>query len=580
MGKKRAGDLSTLRTILLRHVFSNSQIRILIFPVLLSIVVGKYFEWSVSECTKLISKSMDKGEYLRNAILLYLMVTLVGVVLTELQGFVFASAVQSVFRHTLRSTFECFINMDMEQFDSYGTGKIQSVIMRKSRAVSDFIEVVVQSLTPVVVGIAMVSVGVYSEFGILIALIVVGAVSLYAFLTISIALWRNRVRARLNKAENIASNIVYDSLANHEAVVSFHSYDVETKRYDESLEDMEQAGVSLTRSLYILNLFQRLIFAFLNSSVIALGVYGIMTEKMTREGLVFYITTSRILMSNLNNLGYTYCKFMEALLNAKEALSDDEGTCVPGVPVARFGQSIVFSDVEISYGDKRVLGGVSMSIGKGDRVAVVGANGSGKSTILKAFLKHHRYHGSIQIDGVDIQAVDNESFRGIVAHVPQNPSLFNETVMYNIKYGSPGVSDYAVVDLAKKFGMHSSIMRLERGYFTRVGECGRHISGGERQKIAVLRALLRGPEILVMDEPTSNLDKDAEHDMLRSVMKMSASLTVVAIVHNPDLLPFFNRVCLVEDGGARIVGVGEESPELLMEKLGVHERGASSIDAQ
>lgn len=559
-GKRKVSELQTLGIIVRRYILGIPQVRVIVLPVLLSIFAGKYFEVMVAGCISRISDGLDSEEVPRGRIAMFLAVSLMDIMFTELQGFVFVSTVQGVYRYTLRTTFEYFIRMETEEFESYGSGTIQSIISRKSKAISDFVEVSVQNLFPVAASLFLVGLEVYLRLGALASTIIVFAVAIYGLITISIALRRNGIRGALNGAENAASNIVYDTLSNHEAVVSFNNYDVEVRRYDAKLADIERFGTSLFRGLYILNMLQKLVFAFLNSSVIALGVYGLLSAKMDGRMLIFYVTTSRILLANLNNLGYTYCRFTEAMLNAREVLSEDHETkASTGLSMGRFRKDIVLSNVHSYYGDKKILDGVSLVAERGDRVAIVGTNGSGKSTILKTLLRFTSYRGTICIDGVNIKAIENGTFRATVGYVPQNSPLFNETVMYNIKYGNPGVSDYTVVELAKRFNMHDSIMRLERGYFTSVGECGRHVSGGERQKIVILRALLKRAEILVMDEPTSNLDKEAELDIIKSIMNSPGPMTVIAIVHNLDLLPFFNKVCFVEKGAARMLAPSEIS---------------------
>ncbi|KMV65078.1 putative mitochondrial ABC transporter [Encephalitozoon cuniculi EcunIII-L] len=567
-GKKKVSELQTLSIIVRKYILSIPQVRIIVFPVLLSIFAGKYFEVKVASCISHISDGLDSEGIPRGRIAMFLAVSLMGIMFTELQGFVFVSAVQYVYRYTLRTTFEYFIQMETETFESYGSGTIQSIITRKSKAISDFVEVSVQNLFPVVASLAFVGLEAYLRLGVLASLIIILAVGVYGTMTISIALRRNRIRGALNNAENTASNIVYDTLSNHESVVSFNNYDIETRRYDAKLMEIERFGTNLFRGLYILNMLQKLIFAFLNASVIALGAYGVLSSKMDGKMLIFYVTTSRILLMNLNNLGFTYCRFTEAMLNAREVLSEDYDLKTSArLSVARFRKNIVFNDVHSYYGDKKVLRGVNLTIEKGDKVAIVGSNGSGKSTILKTLLKFNSYQGLICIDGINIKAIENGSFRRTIGYVPQNSSLFNETVMYNIKYGSPSVSDYAVVELAKRFNIHDSIMRLERGYFTNVGECGRHISGGERQKIVILRALLKRSEILVMDEPTSNLDKEAEIDIIRNIIDSEGSVTVIAIVHNLDLLPFFNKVCFVDKGSAKMISQTNGAARSIAERL-------------
>ncbi|ADM12608.1 ATM1 mitochondrial ABC transporter [Encephalitozoon intestinalis ATCC 50506] len=571
-GKKKVSELQTLSIIVRKYILGIPQARIIVFPVLLSIFAGKYFEVKVASCISYISEGLDLEEVPRSRIIMFLVISLTGIIFTELQGFVFVSAIQYVYRYTLRTTFEYFIRMETEMFESYGSGTIQSIITRKSKAISDFVEVSIQNLFPVVASLTFVGLEVYLKLGVLASFIVALAVAAYGFMTISIALRRNRIRGALNSAENAASNIVYDTLSNHESVMSFNNYCIEVRRYDGKLMEIERFGTNLFRGLYILNMLQKLIFAFLNSSMIALGVYGLLSSKMDGRVLIFYVTTSRILLINLNNLGYTYCRFTEAMLNAREVLSEDYDLKTnENISMVRFGKNIVFKNVRLYYGDKKILNDVNLTIKKGDKVAIVGSNGSGKSTILKTFLRFNRYQGSICIDGISIDAIENGSFRRIIGYVPQNSSLFNETVMYNIKYGNPNVSDYTVVELAKRFNIHDSIMRLEKGYFTNVGEAGRHISGGERQKIIILRALLRRPEILAMDEPTSNLDKEAEIDIIKNIIDFESSVTVMAIVHNLDLLPLFNKVCFVDRGSVRMIDQTGTSSESAAEGLRSYE---------
>ncbi|KAM0671771.1 putative mitochondrial ABC transporter [Ordospora colligata] len=566
--KKRIGEYQTIGWILGRYVFVVPQVRVILFPVVLSICVGKYFETRLAGSITRISDGLDNDSVPYRSIAIFLAISLMDIMFSELQGLFFAGTMQSVYRNTLRTTFEHFIRLETEDFEGYGTGTIQNIVGRKSRAVSDLVEVFVQNILPMSVSIILIWYSLYSNLGVIAFMIVAFAVVLYAMVTISIALSRNKVRRMLNKAENSASNLMHDTLSNHESVVSFDGYDVEVSRYDRKLIDIERHGTALFRGLYLLNMLQKLIFAFMNSSVIALGAYGVLWGKMDKGVLLFYVTMSRMLLGSLSNLGYTYCRLSEAMLSIKEVVFEDgESKGGVGLCLAKLKTGIMFKDVSCYYKDKRVLNGVNLQIMKGDRVAVIGSNGSGKSTILKALLKLNSMQGAILVDEIDTKAIEERAFRRMMGYVPQNSLLFNETVMYNIKYGCPSVSDYSVVELAKRFNVHDSIMRLEKGYFTNVGESGKHISGGERQKIAILRALLKNPEVLVMDEPTSSLDKEAEKSIIRTIMNSCSSMTVIAIVHNLELLSFFNKVCVVDNGNATILESSSNALSAIMSKL-------------
>jgi ATP-binding cassette subfamily B (MDR/TAP) protein 7/ABC transporter ATM len=210
-----------------------------------------------------------------------------------------------------------------------------------------------------------------------------------------------------------------------------------------------------------------------------------------------------------------------------------------------FQKNIEISGVDISADRKILLRNIAFKIKKGEKVAILGRNGSGKSTLLKYLVRIYSSEaGNMYIDGADM---DDDSFRKLVSYVPQDPWLFNDTVLYNIKYGADRISNENVYYLSKEMGFHESISRLSNGYETNVGEGGKFLSGGERQKIAVLRALAKKPEIMVMDEPTSNLDKISEKDVFEK-LKKHTDLTVITIVHNLELLCLFDRIFMTESG--------------------------------
>jgi ABC-type multidrug transport system fused ATPase/permease subunit len=552
--KNEIGNLRVLRTLMQKYMLGIPQVRTLLLPILISILIGKYLEVEAGRATGRVSQALEGGTDQGLMIFKFMLISMLAITFIELQGFVFIGAVKHSFRHTLRNTFAHFITMDVRRFNSYGTGTIQSIVLRKSKAVSDLIEVLILSAVPVVLTIVLMSVAMLQDFGLLVVIVVDLSVFLHAFSTIKIALWRTGIRARLNRAENRASNILYDSLSNHEAVACFNSYDAEIEKYDGSLVEIERSETRLFKGLYILNFLQKSIFALMNGVIVAMGVYAFYTEKMSKDKLAQFLTFSRFLMSSLNNLGYTYCKYSEAMVSAREAFSEDLKTPADESMLPWcFKKDIAFRDVSFSYANKNVLSRVSFTLSKGDKVAVIGANGAGKSTLLKVFLKFVDYDGSILVDGADTQRIATDAFREFVGYVPQNPTLFNDTVRYNIKYGNREASDYAMMELAKRFRVHDNVMRLERGYCTAVGESGRNISGGERQKIAILRALLRKSEVIAMDEPTSSLDKESEYEIMKMLVNYSEDLTVIAVVHNLDLLGLFDKICLLENGKVRIV---------------------------
>lgn len=279
--------------------------------------------------------------------------------------------------------------------------------------------------------------------------------------------------------------------------------------------------------------------------IITISVYEIGTKKMSTEEFAFFISIVTILVKSLDNFGYMYGKYKQAILNARTTqLAIRERKEQGYNNVSSLKDRIAVQNLSLNYGEKIILDDVSFEIKKGEKVAVIGKNGEGKSSLIKSILKINKATGNIFVDKTDTKSITDSSFKQLFSFVPQNPILFNDTVLNNIKYGNQKLFDDDIYQLSKKLGLHSSITRLNKGYETMVGEQGKLLSGGERQKVAVLRALIRDSPILIMDEPTSSLDKNAENLVLNSIMQID-DLTVISIVHNLELVHIFDKLLIV-----------------------------------
>jgi len=332
----------------------------------------------------------------------------------------------------------------------------------------------------------------------------------------------------------------------------YNTQDYEALKYDTALRKVETHTTSLESSKYILNFVQKGIWCLLSIAIITAATLGLTVERMNTEELAFFIGVIAILIKSLDNFGYMYGKYQQALINMKlVTLSEDDlegGGCRQ---IYKFTDKISFRGLTLKSNDKVLVENACFDVKKGEKVAIIGKNGVGKSSLLKSLLKIKPFKiGGIFIDDVSIDEISDESFKSIVSYVSLDPRLFNNTAMYNISYGTSKPFDEDIYRLSKELGLHKDIRALENGYHTQVGEQGTALSGGERQKIIVLRALIRESPILLMDEPTASLDKRAEEKILGQIMKYD-DLTVVVIVHNLDILSIFDRILLVERNGVR-----------------------------
>lgn len=297
--------------------------------------------------------------------------------------------------------------------------------------------------------------------------------------------------------------------------------------------------------MYFLNLAQEVIWALQLFLVVFL--LCIVSKTMTVDTLSYTVTVLSVFHGDLSNLGFMYGKYKTGMINIKKTnLKTRKDNNLTKKKVSGIKKQIKIFDLSYKLNDKIILDSINFEINKGDKIAIIGHNGSGKSSLLKCILKYNTSDIQMFVDDVNIQNISEEDFKNLFAYVSQSSSLFNESVMYNIKYTNKKVYEEQIYNAANHLTVHESIMRLKNGYHTLCGENGSALSGGERQKISILRAYLKNAGILVLDEATASMDIKSEHNIFE-VITSDKKLTCIAIVHNLDLLKKFNRILLVKD---------------------------------
>ncbi|KAF9763334.1 ATP-binding cassette sub-family B member 7, mitochondrial [Nosema granulosis] len=554
--------------VFVENVFNLAIFRYLLLPTLLATITAAYLEVQVSEIVRQLSKNIGEKKDSSEALKYYFYFIISSAFLSEVVGFVFTGVVQYIFRTTNRNTFRQFIELSPKVFNNIGSGKIQSIIDRKSKASSELVEVLVVNVFPVICTLSFVSVSVFKKLGLYPCSIIILSVIFYALLTIGIAIWRTNIRRKLNTAENVSNNKLQDSLINHETIYSYGTTDLEVSRYDEKLINIQSNANTLWRALYVLNFSQKTIFLFQSTSIILMGVRGYLSNSLSASDLVFFISISRTLNNCLGNLGFMYSRFTQAMINAKSTFEivGKKEEKKETFTNTTFNDKIDFVNVNFSYENKLMFTNLSFEIKKGEKVAIIGKNGVGKSTLIKLMLRFEKYEGTIMMDGMDVQDISEESFRNTVTYIPQNGFLFEESVIYNMKYGSKNVSNEEIYKLSKLFGCYETFSKLEKGFETFVGERGKLLSGGERQKILIIRAILNDKKVFVLDEPTSALDKQSELNVLNAFVS-KPDATVVMIIHNLELINKFDKILFIHDKSVEVIKsegkfVGGSSKEL------------------
>ena len=441
------------------------------------------------------------------------------------------------------------------------TGRLSQAIGRGTRAISLLLRFSLFSIIPTVIELALVFVILWRMLDAVIALTTMATVVLYILYTVAVTEWRIKFRRRMNEEESRASTKSIDSLLNFETVKYFANEAHEARRLDEALQGYERAAVMNQVSLSLLNVGQAAIIAVGLTAVMLLSAYGIVAGAMTIGGFVLANTYLMQLYQPLNVFGFIYREIKQALIDIEEMFNLlDESDEIPQAPDARAlvvgGGRIEFDGVAFGYDPRRpILEDVSFTVPAGGTLAIVGPSGAGKSTVSRLLFRFYDVDGgTVRIDGQDVREVTKSSLREAIGIVPQDTVLFNDTIYYNIAYGRPGATPAEVENAARTARIHDFIVSTPDGYQTVVGERGLKLSGGEKQRVAVARTVLKDPSILVLDEATSALDSATEREIQHNLRELARGRTTLSIAHRLSTVVDAHEILVLDAG--RIVERG------------------------
>lgn len=498
----------------------------------------------------------------------------------ELRNAIFATVAQKAIRHVSRSAFEHMMRLDMAFHLSNSTGQLTRAIDRGCKGISYVLSAMVFHIFPIAFEIALVG-GVFSyKFGPSFAAVTLATTATYAWFTIKTTAWRTQFRRAANQADNLSSGIATETLQNIETVHLFSNQKHQLEKYDKSLAKYEDASIKIAKSLSYLNSGQNLIF----SSALTLTMYmtcnGIISEALSVGDLILVNQLVFQLSMPLNFLGSVYRDMNQALLDMETLFAlqsqpvhiKNASATVPPLKIRARGGEIRFENVTFSYReDMPILTSASFTLPAGQAVAIVGPSGSGKSTILKLLFRFFEpQQGRILIDGQDIKNVDLETLRMAIGVVPQDTPLFNDTILNNVRFGDLQQSDEKVVQAIDKASLSGLIAHLPQGLETMVGERGLMISGGERQRLAVARVLLKKAPINFFDEATSALDTETERGLLLNIFENFRGRTNVFIAHRLRTVANTDKIIVFRNGGVAEEGSHKEllaNPHSLYSKM-------------
>jgi ATP-binding cassette subfamily B protein len=473
----------------------------------------------------------------------------------ELRELIFAKATEGASRTISLQVFRHLHALSLRFHLERQTGGMTRDIERGTRAVNSLISYSLYSIIPTLIEVAMVLTLLAVKFDVWFAWITLIALVFYIAFTVLVTEWRTEFRKVMNDLDSKAHSRAIDSLLNYETVKYFNNEEFEAKRYDENLERYRLASLKSQRTLSLLNTGQQLIIA---SGLIAMlwrATQGVVDGHMTLGDLVMVNAFMIQLYIPLGFLGVLYREIKQSLTDLDKMFTlmerEREIADVPGaVPLRVEGASVEFKHVQFAYDPARpILHDISFEIPAGKTVAVVGPSGSGKSTLARLLFRFYDVQsGQILIAGQDIKQVTQASVRQAIGIVPQDTVLFNDTVEYNIAYGQPGATRAQVVEAAQSAHIHNFISATPKGYDTMVGERGLKLSGGEKQRVAIARTLLKNPPILIFDEATSALDSANERAIQAELQSVAQNKTTLVIAHRLSTVVDAHEILVMEAG--------------------------------
>ncbi|MDA9960938.1 ABC transporter ATP-binding protein/permease [Candidatus Pelagibacter sp.] len=478
----------------------------------------------------------------------------------EIRDALFSKVSQHSIRQISLTMFQHLHSLSLQFHLNRQTGALAKYIDRGTKGIDFLLRYVLFNIAPTFFEVFLVSGILFYLYGPWYAVVTLATIGLYSFLTFKITEWRNIFRKRMNQADNDVSTKMIDSLLNFETVKYFNNENFEANRLDQSLEEYELAANQSRHSLSLLNIAQTFIIMVGITIMLVMSVYGIKSGEIDIGGFVVINAYMLQLYQPLNWLGSVYREIRQALTDMENMFSLLEVAPTTNDNLEDIPQSddaeIKFENISFDYDVRRtIIKDISFTVPNGKKVAIVGPTGAGKSTISRLLFKFYDpKEGNIFINNTNVNKISQNSLRKIIGVVPQDTVLFNDTIYYNIAYGSTGATKEEVISAAKNADIHDFITILPDGYETIVGERGLKLSGGEKQRVAIARTILKNPKIFFFDEATSALDTSTEKEIQKNLENVSKGKTTLIIAHrlstaaNADNIIVLDKGAIIEQG--------------------------------
>jgi len=535
---------------------------LLLIAKLATLSVPFTFKWAIDALTGANTAPVEPSNWMLWLIASPLLMTLgyggvrvLMALLTQWRDGIFARVAMHAVRKLAYITFVHMHELSLRFHLERKTGGLTRILERGRTGIEVIVRMVILQLIPTLVEVMLMFAVLFWQFDWRYVLATAAMVGAYMFYTYIATEWRIEIRRKMNDSDTEANTKAIDSLLNYETVKYFGAEEREARRYDRSMERYEEASVRTYTSLALLNAGQAVIFTAGLTATMVMCAFGIRNGTNTVGDFVLINTMMIQLYVPLNFMGMVYREIKQAIIDIEKMFNvlarDPEIRDLPGAaPLAVTSGNVRFEDVRFAYEpDRPILKGLSFEVPAGKTIAIVGPSGAGKSTISRLLFRLYDVSGGrILIDGQDIRAVTQTSLRAAIGMVPQDTVLFNDTIRYNIRYGRWNASDAEVEEAARLAQIDSFIKASPKGYETQVGERGLKLSGGEKQRVAIARTVLKAPPILVLDEATSALDSHTEHEIQGALERVSRNRTSLVIAHRLSTIVAADEIIVLDQG--------------------------------
>jgi ABC-type transport system involved in Fe-S cluster assembly fused permease/ATPase subunit len=544
--------------LLLPYLFEfKARIFLALACLVLTKVASVYLPFILKDIVDILDNQEENRVYLVPFALVgaYGLVRLTTVIFAEIRDTLFGRVTERAIRRIGLKVFQHLHKLDLDFHLNRQTGGLSRDIDRGTSGINFLMRFMVFNIIPTLIEIIMVVGILFFNYGIWFALITLSSIVFYVGYSVYATDWRTRFIREANKADSSSNTRAIDSLLNYETVKYFTNEDFEAKAYDSQLATWEQAKMKNRLSLFALNGGQALIISFSMTAMLALAAYEVTYGKMTLGDFVLINAFMMQLFIPLNFLGFVYREIRGSLANIEHMF--DLMLKKPKVEDNNDADTLTLSDAEIKFTDvsfaydikRPIIKNISFTIKSGQKVAVVGESGSGKSTLVKLLFRFYDCDtGKITIDGQNIRQVTQHSLRKNIGIVPQDTVLFNDTLFANVNYGAPEANEEMVNKAFKLAHLSDFVSRLPDGAKSMVGERGLKLSGGEKQRVAIARTILKNPRILVFDEATSSLDSQSEQAILSAIKEVAEHRTSLVIAHRLSTIVDADNIIVMQQG--------------------------------